>query len=562
MDGQEDKLEDCVRYLNREDSVLERNAAHVATEFLNYKGQPLKLVEFLCENYSGVPEQLRFCQEVLDEFGSTGTETFIQDALKNMVLANYDTNAITTCMTKSPQALDEVANLINNAYWRKVIYQLSEKYPGDAFLNSLILKIAESGYTDEIKHLRAATSNLRVFSDVLIDQISTLIDKDGESFERALRNFVPTVAVEPHTYFLTQTNIKLLSDTPGGYAFRVISKELENAANGHIGPDLIRNIRNLLMDTPVTVVNALRSTQPQPGEVASLWKACKEAKPLDPIFLRDPDLLDYLLKNTFVPTANQEKRPELKAKYMYVLAYAASAFKKQDGEVDISKVDETFEVIRSLQEIVSRKNATGIELDNVLKDIWMNNQKFIDTPMASMALIHWIRYLLRETSFYEKHYKQNVVPVPHYLLEEIAERQEFQRRHVFTVYVELFEGSLTLTRDAISALRTELMDRMLYLIKLKFAIPVLRYVEENAKQIKEKLSLYFVEKTLEMIKPPYSVQFYEIMMRIVQPLAKQLDSQQRSRSLIKQFLNDCPDGLTTREAVEAMRAEVDEMDED
>jgi len=138
------------------------------------------------------------------------------------------------------------------------------------------------------------------------------------------------VAVEPHTYFLTQTNIKMLSDTPGGYAFRVISKELENAANGHISPDLIRNIRNLLMDTPVTVVNALRSTQPQPGEVAALWKACKEAKPLDPIFLRDPDLLDYLLKNTFV---QQEKRPELKAKYMYVLAYAASAFKKQDGEV-------------------------------------------------------------------------------------------------------------------------------------------------------------------------------------------------------------------------------------
>ena len=92
-------------------------------------------------------------------------------------------------------------------------------------------------------------------------------------------------------------------------------------------------------------------------------------------------------------------------------------------------------------------------------------------------------------------------------------------------------------------------------------------------------------KALEMIKPPYSVQFYEIMIRIVQPLAKQLDSQQKSRSLIKQFLSklyliaclcsvswtrahyvlskdDCPDGLTTKEGVEAMKAEIDEMDED
>jgi len=47
------------------------------------------------------------------------------------------------------------------------------------------------------------------------------------------------------------------------------------------------------------------------------------------------------------------------------------------------------------------------------------------TPMASMALIHWIRYLLRETSFYEKHYKQNVVPVPHYLLEEVIFVESF-----------------------------------------------------------------------------------------------------------------------------------------
>lgn len=41
------------------------------------------------------------------------------------------------------------------------------------------------------------------------------------------------------------------------------------------------------------------------------------------------------------------------------------------------------------------------------------------TPIASMALIFWIKHLLRDTSFYEKHFKHHEVPIPHLLLEEV-----------------------------------------------------------------------------------------------------------------------------------------------
>jgi len=277
-----------------------------------------------------------------------------------------------------------------------------------------------------------------------------------------------------------------------------------------------------------------------------LHRQYKSATPPSPIFLRDPQLLYWLLNNIFVPSEkNKNLKQDLKEKYLYLAAFASSA-KESNGEIDPSQVDTTFLTLKKLEAAVSKKGATTTEFGSIVKEIL----EYMDTPIASMALIFWIKHLLRDTSFYENHFKHHEVPIPHLLLEEIAFRHPYQRTHVFNAFkAELESNSLKLTPEIMMGLRQQLLDRMIYLIQLGFVIQVVSYIEKQARKMEEKLLIYFVKKVVQMIAPPYSKDFYCIMIKLIEPIEVTLEAQSDTRLLIRQFLGDCPQNLNDKETL-------------
>ncbi|CAG8733673.1 7271_t:CDS:2, partial [Funneliformis mosseae] len=256
--------------------------------------------------------------------------------------------------------------------------------------------------------------------------------------------------------------------------------------------DLVVTLRNLLSAPPTTIATAILHIPPTPGDVVELHKHYNSATPPSPIFLRDPQLLYWLLNNIFVPSdKNKNLKQDLKEKYLYLAAFASSARELTNGEIDSSQVDSTFTTLKKLEAAVSRKGATTTEFGSIVKEIL----EYMDTPVASMALIFWIKHILRDTSFYEKHFKHHEVPIPHLLLEEIAFRHPYQRTHVFNAFkAELESNSLKLTPEIMLGLRQQLLDRMIYLIQLGFVIQVVSYIEKQARKLDEKLLIYFVKK--------------------------------------------------------------------
>jgi negative elongation factor C/D len=44
----------------------------------------------------------------------------------------------------------------------------------------------------------------------------------------------------------------------------------------------------------------------------------------------------------------------------------------------------------------------------------------IDLPIASMAILTWLKYVLLETPYYETYFRVTEIPAPFILLEEVS----------------------------------------------------------------------------------------------------------------------------------------------
>ncbi|CAG8441294.1 4032_t:CDS:10 [Acaulospora colombiana] len=472
------------------DAIFEPNVIDFVKQLVEKSLEYIpEIYKSLCHSYNGEPSKIQLISDLYDEFVSSSTqpkaEVVCQDALKKMLLEKYDAAKIDEVAKSSGEVLETVFPLIQSAYWRQVIYELSEKYPESYFLSLLIQRIADKGHFREIKYLKTSATYIEVYSKVLLDQFDTLIQMDEAGVQKHLPDLIRTVSLHPHSYLFVQTLIKRLSQEPNGYPLRKLSKELEKGVN-KLGSDLIPNLRSLIAAPPNFISSSILYIPPTPGDVVA---------------------------------------------------------EMANGEIDSSKVDTTFETLKKLAVTLSKKGATGSEFNSIVPDLLV----YIDTPIASMATIFWIKYLLRETSFYEKHFKANEVPIPHWILEEIAYRHPYQRGHVFNAYKADLESSHKLTPEVMTTLKKQLLDRMIFMISTGFVMQVLMYIEKNINKLDEKL-------VLKMTSPPYSSEFYSAMLRLIEPINIVLEAGLETRPLIQKFLFDCPilDEKRARDAVERL----------
>ncbi|GES78876.1 negative elongation factor D [Rhizophagus clarus] len=555
IDFSDDAIRKTVQRVLKPDSLFEPGIQDAVRDYLEIATEGTTAIfSSLVVSYRGYPNRANVLMSMINAFSdqsqnnpndptARGREEGFE-CLKKVLKAKYDAKKIDETLIKNGRSLNPVLELIDKAEWRKVIYELSEKYPDSQFLNVLIQRIANQGFVGEIKHLKTASTYIGVYSKVLLDQFNTLLSADDASLSKFLPDLVKTASQHPHTYLFVQTLIKRLIQVPNGYPLRKLAKELEKGAiDGR--NDLVTTLRNLLSAPPTAIASSILHIPPTPGDVVALYKQYNSKPPPSPIFLRDPQLLYWLLNNIFVPSEkNKNLKQDLKEKYLYLAAFASSAKELPNGKIDSSQVDSTFTTLKKLEAAVSKKGATTTEFGSIVKEIL----EYMDTPIASMALIFWIKHLLRDTSFYEKHFKHHEIPIPHLLLEEIAYRHPYQRTHVFNAFkAELESNSWKLTPEIMLGLRQQLLDRMIYLIQLGFVIQVMSYIEKQARKLEERLIIYFIKKVVQIIGPPYSKDFYCIMIKLIEPFDVVLEAQSDTRSLIRQFLADCPQNLNDKE---------------
>ncbi|CAG8824915.1 10834_t:CDS:2, partial [Racocetra persica] len=230
-------------------------------------------------------------------------------------------------------------------------------------------KIADANHIDEIKHLKSASTNIDVYSKVLLDQFDNLITQDEAGVSQSIPDLIKTAVQHPHSYLFAQALIKRLSEEQNGYPLRKLAKELEKGVSNN-NTELVENLRNLIAAPPLPIATSILRIPPTPGDIVALHRQYSGEPLPSPIYLRDPQLLYWLLNNAFVPSDKTvNMKPDIKEKYLYLAAYAASAEERNDGQIDSSRVSTTFETLKRLSATLSKKGVIGLEFNAIVQDL-------------------------------------------------------------------------------------------------------------------------------------------------------------------------------------------------
>ncbi|KAG0325681.1 Negative elongation factor C/D, partial [Podila humilis] len=511
---------DAMQAFQAPDAILEPNIMANLAEYMKEGGQPLLLVNTLANSYVGMPEMCNLMSGWATEFDIDPVEV-MQEALKEQLMDRFDPESIDLEFMSGSGRPEWLSPMIQHPFWRSVIYELSEQHKKCNLLNYAIQRISDAGYQGEIASVATASTFLKVFSGVLLDSLDKLREEDDVGLLDRLPDLVKVCCQSEHTYLFTQILLFRLMKTDRGLPLKRISKELESGVLEKFNrPPLVAILRMLLAGASSNVASAisaiLQSRIPSPGDVMLLHKAYTSDDPPSTYFLRDPDFFEIMLSSIFVPSfKGGVVKQDHKEKYLWLIAYASSVREEDERITDTSEVQPTYEALSALEDTLSKRTA-GTDLTPILKNLLIA----IETPVASMALLYWIQFVIRETSYIETYFRSHEVPVPLLLIEEMAYKHPLQQANIFATLVDFFEAPLELNPEIMMTYRKSILDRMIYLIQLNYAMPVLDYIQVRARKMDQSLSMHFVKKVLEMVRGPYSKKFIEGMSQMIEEIVE------------------------------------------
>ncbi|KAF9319560.1 Negative elongation factor C/D [Podila horticola] len=502
------------------DAILEPDIMQQLTDYMKDGGQPLLLVNALSSSYVGMPDMCNLMAGWATEFDIDPVEV-MQEALKEQLMGKFDPEGVDKAFMSGSERPEWLSPMIQHPFWRSVIYELSEQHKKCNLLNYAIQRISDAGYQGEIASVATASTFLKVFSGVLLDSLDKLREEDDVGLLDRLPDLVKVCCQSEHTYLFTQVLLFRLMKTDRGLPLKRISKELESGVLEKFNrPPLVAILRMLLAGASSNVASAisaiLQSRIPSPGDVMLLHRAYSGEDPPSTYFLRDPDFFEIMLSSIFVPSfKGGVVKQDHKEKYLWLIAYAASVQEEDERITDMSEVQPTYEALCALEDTLSKRTA-GTDLTPILKNLLIA----IETPVASMALLYWIQFVIRETSYIETYFRSHEVPVPLLLIEEMAYKHPLQQANIFGTLVDFFEAPLELNPEIMMTYRKSILDRMIYLIQLNYAMPVLDYIQVRARKMDQSLSMHFVKKVLEMVRGPYSKKFIEGMSQMIEEIVE------------------------------------------
>ncbi|KAF8949014.1 Negative elongation factor C/D [Haplosporangium gracile] len=548
--GSSSTVEAMLQSFQTPDSILERKITDNIAGYIKEGGQPLLLVNALSSSYVGVPEMCNLMSDWAREFDIDPVDV-MQEVLKEQLMERFDPESVDKefkedqrvflSVTPSQKGQDDwLSMMIRHPFWRSVIYELSEEHQKCAFLNFAIQRISDAGYQGEIASVATASTFVGVFSGVLLESLDKLREEDDVGLLDKLPDLIKICCQNEHTYLYTQILLFRLMKTDRGLPLKRISKELESGVLEKFNkPPLVSTLRMLLSGASPAVASAisaiLQSRSPSPGDVMLLHRAYSSDDPPSSFFLRDPEFFEIMLSSIFVPSFKGGMvKQDHKEKYLWLVAYTASVHENDDMGPDTTEVQPTYDAILALEDTLSKRTA-GTDLTPILANLLVA----IETPVASMALLYWIQFVITETSYIETYFRSHEVPVPLLLIEEMAYKHPLQQTAVFATLVNFFEAPLELNPEIMMTYRKSILERMIYLMQLNFAMPVLDYIRVRARKMDQSLSMHFVKRVLEMVSGPYSKKFIEGMGQMIQEIVeviKKTDTEPIVRAWIEEVV--------------------------
>ncbi|KAF8930566.1 Negative elongation factor C/D [Dissophora ornata] len=128
---------------------------------------------------------------------------------------------------------------------------------------------------------------------------------------------------------------------------------------------------------------------------------------------------------------------------------------------------------------------------------------------------------------------------------DMAYKHPLQQTAVFATLVDFFEAPLELNPEIMMTYRKSILDRMIYLMQLNYAMPALDYIRVRARKMDQSLSMHFVKKVLEMVRGPYSKKFIEGMGQMIEEIVeviKKTDTEPVVRAWIDEVVSQPNEG--------------------
>ncbi|GAM22593.1 hypothetical protein SAMD00019534_057690, partial [Acytostelium subglobosum LB1] len=352
-----------------------------------------------------------------------------------------------------PQWLDE---MISDADWRSLIYQLSETHKNCLMLNFAIQKISDAGYQNEIASLSTASTYFSVFNKVLLDSLTHLVQLDEAELQDSIGEFKKTCCNSQHTYLYAQALISNIAQSHPNLKRIAQELELEVFERSKVARKISLMMTNISSYPTIyeSIISILSNNTAATGDIIKLYNEYSKAANPPPVdFLRIPSLL-------------QQPKSEL---------------------------NETIKAIEEVQGIC-KINPLGSELQNVVPVL----KGHLELPIISMGILQWIQSNLMNTNNISSY---NTLCTPVYLdfLREASTKVDLGR--IMALDLEM---------------RRTIIDNIVFMFSCGHVIPVLNVIRQWAPKIDPSLVRYFINQVLEIIEPPYSKEFIKSMSGIIE----------------------------------------------
>ncbi|KAG0184692.1 Negative elongation factor C/D [Apophysomyces sp. BC1034] len=435
----------------------------VLSEYLKEGGDPTDAVNLLSDSYIGVPSMCNLTAESAD-FVGLDSQNILLSAIKQMLTQKFDSKRCDSVfMKKDDQVAPEWLDIIiQDPYWRQTIYELMETHPRSMFLNFAVLRIAENGYGSEVSQLKTASSYVKIYNYILGDSISKQVSADDLEFEDNLPEFLRLCCEREETYLYAQILIRKLRDEFDGLPFLRLARQLENAAlkrgqrqTEHFSNDstqFVEHLRTYMSEAPLQLSKALNTILSKrsvtPGDIMVIHRFYTSTNPPESHHICNYELINILLKVVYVPNSGHQLNQDTLERVIYIIAYATTFNDALPREVLLTDVVQIQHIVllnmsfkQEQRDKIDKVCTTLTTLCGALKDPkGVNFRGSLPTiiqsrkvPVASLAILYWIEYLSLHTPYYETYYRTSVTPLPHLLLDEIANENPLQQPIVFDI---------------------------------------------------------------------------------------------------------------------------------
>lgn len=233
-----------------------------------------------------------------------------------------------------------------------------------------------------------------------------------------------------------------------------------------------------------------------PADITVLYRnyTMTEPPPID--LIRNPQFLDLLVDSLF--KVGVKINPEHKAKYIYLLAYAASVCetpgkKGQQPKRTTTELKSTTQAVEKVHAICNVHKGTS-ELIADFQTLY----NCIRFPVVGVGVIRWIENTVVENTSY---FKLSTDSCPPHLavLDEVANLHTSLHGQILQLLIRIFESK----QDELEILvqlemKKMLLDRMVNLLTRGYVVPVVKYIKQCCQKDDTDISLirYFVKEVI------------------------------------------------------------------